>query len=117
MIQTAEELAISHGVTAACSAVVVPRSSLYRAWPTPSMLETPEPEQAAGARPRVRGAEARSGGARRSARALSPAEQTQVRELLNSERFQDLAPREVYAELLDQERYLCFDQHDVPHPG
>ena len=27
--------------------------------------------------------------------------------MLNSERFQDLAPREVYAELLDEERYLC----------
>jgi putative transposase len=40
-------------------------------------------------------------------RALSSAEKAQVRELLNSERFQDLAPREVYAELLDEERYLC----------
>jgi putative transposase len=27
--------------------------------------------------------------------------------VLNSERFQDLAPREIYAELLDEERYLC----------
>jgi putative transposase len=40
-------------------------------------------------------------------RALSATEQEQVRELLNSERFQDLAPREVYAELLDEERYVC----------
>jgi putative transposase len=40
-------------------------------------------------------------------RALSPAEQEQVRELLNSERFQDAAPREVYAALLDEARYLC----------
>ena len=40
-------------------------------------------------------------------RALSLAEKEQVRDLLNSERFQDLAPREVYAELLDEERYLC----------
>jgi putative transposase len=30
-----------------------------------------------------------------------------VREVLNSERFQDQAPREVYATLLDEERYLC----------
>ena len=27
--------------------------------------------------------------------------------MLNSERFQDLAPREIYADLLDEERYLC----------
>jgi putative transposase len=30
-----------------------------------------------------------------------------VREVLNSARFQDQAPREVYATLLDEERYLC----------
>jgi putative transposase len=30
-----------------------------------------------------------------------------VRELLNSERFQDCAPREVYATLLDEATYLC----------
>ena len=94
MIQTAEELAVSHGVAAACRALVVPRSTLYRAWPATSVPESaaPKPE------PAVRAA---------LSRALSPAEQAQVRELLNSERFQDLAPREVYAELLDQERYLC----------
>jgi putative transposase len=94
MIQTAAELAVSHGVAAACRALVVPRSTLYRARPATSVPESaaPKPE------PAVRAA---------SSRALSPAEQAQVRELLNSERFQDLAPREVYAELLDQERYLC----------
>ena len=40
-----------------------------------------------------------------------------MREVLNSERFQDLAPREVYAELLDEGRYLCSMQHHVPDPG
>lgn len=40
-------------------------------------------------------------------RALRPAEKEQVREALNSERFQDQAPREVYATLLDEETYLC----------
>jgi len=39
-------------------------------------------------------------------RALSLAEKEQVRDLLNSQRFQDLAPREVYAELLDEARYV-----------
>jgi putative transposase len=91
MIQTAEELATSQGVAAACVALAVPRSSLYRARPAPSPAPVP-PEPAARPAP---------------PRALSPAEKEQVRELLNSERFQDLAPREVYAELLDEERYLC----------
>jgi putative transposase len=31
----------------------------------------------------------------------------QVRETLNSERFMDKAPRQVYAALLDEGRYLC----------
>jgi putative transposase len=34
-------------------------------------------------------------------------ERSVVRETLNSERFQDQSPREVYATLLDEERYLC----------
>ena len=41
------------------------------------------------------------------AHALSEAERRQVRETLNSERFQDEAPRTVYATLLDEEKYLC----------
>ena len=100
MIQTAEELAATHGVAAACNTLAVPRSSLYRARPATRMPEAlaPAPESAAKPEPAVRAV---------SPRALSPAEQEQVRELLNSARFQDLAPREIYAELLDEERYLC----------
>lgn len=41
------------------------------------------------------------------ARALSAEERTTVREVLNSERFQDCAPRQVYATLLDEATYLC----------
>lgn len=94
MIQAAEELAVSHGIAAACAALAVPRSSLYRARPAPTVTaaDLPAPE------PPTRPA---------PPRALSPSEKAQVREVLNSERFQDLAPREVYAELLDEERYLC----------
>ncbi len=40
-------------------------------------------------------------------RALSRAEKQQIRAVLNSERFQDQAPREVYATLLDEGLYLC----------
>jgi putative transposase len=92
MIQTAEELAVSHGVVAACTALAVPRSSLYRARPTPNVPEPPAAEPPPRPTP---------------PRALSAGEKAHVREVLNSERFQDLAPREVYAELLDEERYLC----------
>lgn len=92
MIQTAEELAISHGVAAACTALAVARSSLYRARPASRVAEAPAPEAAKRPAP---------------PRALSPTEKAQVRELLNSERFQDLAPREIYAELLDEARYVC----------
>ena len=97
MMQTTEELAASYGVAAACNVLAVPRSSLYRARAATRMPE-PAPESAAKPEPAGRTA---------SPRALSPAEQAQVREVLNSERFQDLAPREIYAELLDEERYLC----------
>ncbi len=90
MIEMATELAASQGVSVACTALGVARSSLYR-------MRSPrvEPEPAAAT---VRSA---------PPRALSQAEKEQVRELLNSERFQDMAPREVYAALLDEERYLC----------
>ena len=40
-------------------------------------------------------------------RALRAEERTEVIETLNSSRFVDLAPREVYATLLDEGRYLC----------
>lgn len=94
MIQAAQELAAAQGVAAACATLAVPRSSFYRAQPAPPAAEAARPELEPAAPPA-------------HPRALSPAEKTQVRDLLNSERFQDLAPREVYAELLDEERYLC----------
>ena len=40
-------------------------------------------------------------------RTLSAEERTIVRKVLNSRRFQDCAPREVYATLLDKAIYLC----------
>ena len=95
MIQTAEQLAVSQGVKAACEALAVPRSSLYDARKQTAELSVAEPQQEAQPRPAP-------------PRALSPAEKERVRDLLNSERFQDAAPREVYAELLDKDqRYFC----------
>lgn len=43
-------------------------------------------------------------------RALSVSEQHKVIEVLNSERFCDQAPGEVYATLLDEGRYLCSER-------
>jgi putative transposase len=84
-MQQAEELSKRIGLKAACVALGIPRSSQYRAH-------------------KVR-REATHWKA--SPRALSAAEKEAVRQELNSERFQDCAPREVFAALLDEERYLC----------
>ena len=40
-------------------------------------------------------------------RALNPDQQQAVRDLLNSDRFCDQAPRQIWARLLDEGRYLC----------
>jgi len=90
MIKMTEELAQSIGVTAACQVLNMPRSSLYRAR---------HPEQ----RKMPIASEQR----RKPARALSAEEREKVRAVLNSERFQDQSPRQVYAALLDEETYLC----------
>jgi len=88
MIASTEQLAKTIGVSAACEALAIPRSSLYRVRPA-TTGGVPK------ATPRV------------SRRALQPEEKTAVREVLNSERFADQAPREVYAALLDEGHYLC----------
>jgi putative transposase len=54
---------------------------------------------------------------------LDPEERAEVRAVLNSERFYDAAPREVYATLLDEGEYLChwrtmyriLEAHDEVH--
>jgi len=83
------ELTSQFGVAAACQALAVPRGSFYRSRQATSPKVDPPSLPA------------------RSPRALSEEEQSVVRETLNSPRFVDQAPREVYATLLDEERYLC----------
>jgi len=73
------------GVAPACAALGVNRASYYR---------ERKPAQPHAARPRP-------------ARALSDDERKRVLEVLDSERFMDKTPREVYAELLDENTYLC----------
>ena len=74
------------GVRPVCEALCIPRSSYYR------NLE-PKP---------VKGS--KSG---KHFRALSEQEKSKVLECLNSERFMDKAPAQVYATLLDEGVYLC----------
>lgn len=79
-------LAPQVGITAAAEAVGLPRSAVYRA------RQEPRPP---------------SESRRRPANALTPEERQAVVALLTSERFVDLAPRAVYATLLDDGDYRC----------
>jgi len=77
------------GTKAACTALGVPRASLYRrrqASCTPAQEPTERPPPS---------------------RALRSEERQEVLDLLHSERFVDQAPHQVYAALLDEGRYLC----------
>jgi len=85
MILTHQE---SFGVCTLCTALGEPRSSWYRS-------QKPRPTV-----PKVR----------RSPRRLSSGEAQTVRDILNSERFRDMAPGEIYATLLDEGAYLCSER-------
>ena len=91
-----DELAPQLGVAAACRVLGLPRSRYYRWRPPAPTQPTKQPMPPA---PRAVRAP--------SPRALGPGERAQIRALLNSERFADCAPREVYATLLDEGVYLC----------
>ncbi len=85
-MSAAVELAVTVGIVAACAALAVARASYYRRV-APDVLPSelrPTP-----------------------GRALATEERARVLGELNSARFVDLAPREVYARLLDEGRYLC----------
>jgi putative transposase len=72
----------------ACRVLGLPRASVYRRLrPAPTVVATHRP--------------------RRSSRALSNEERREVLAVLHSERFVDQPPREVYATLLAEGRYLC----------
>lgn len=84
-MKAAEQLSERASISAACESLGVPRSSFYRArQPKSEPKPRPTPK-----------------------RALSQEEREQVRQTLNGERFQDSAPRQVYAALLDEGKYLC----------
>lgn len=83
-MSVAETLGQVIGVKAACEALAVSRSTLYRRR-NPTSSKSPSP----------------------NARALSEDEQKKVLEALFSPRFVDAAPAEVFATLLEEGHYLC----------
>lgn len=85
MMEAALALAPVVGVAMACAAVAVPRATFYR---------RRQPARTPSSRPAP-------------PRALSAEESAKVLAVLNSERFADKAPRQVYAELLDEGVYHC----------
>ena len=89
MMAACMELATVTGVAEACRILEMPRSSLYRL-----------------RKPVIKSSEAESERPK-PPRALDDAEKEEVRTVLNSKRFQDQSPREIYATLLDEGVYLC----------
>ena len=87
-MQTVTEMAPRLGVAPTCAALGLPRATYYRG-------QQPRPE------PKPRPA---------PVRALPPQERKQVLAVLHQPRFVDLAPAEVYATLLDEDRYLCSER-------
>lgn len=87
-MEATKRLALVTNWSAACRALGVARSSVYRFFggkdKPPLSKEPLKPE-----------------------RSLSEYERQHVLEVLNSERFVDMAPSEVYATLLDEGMYLC----------
>jgi putative transposase len=85
MIAAAESLAPEIGLKPICEALDLPRAAVYRQRrPRAQPAPRPKPE-----------------------RALSVVERRAVLETLNSESFADLAPVQVYNQLLDAGQYLC----------
>lgn len=78
-------LAHDVGIKNACNALDVSRASFYR-WKYPEEKKLP---------------------CRLSPLALSSEEHDEVLDLLHENRFVDKAPREIYAALLDEKKYLC----------
>ena len=84
-MQTIAELAPTLGIAPTCAALEMPRSSYYRdRQPRPALKPRPAPP-----------------------RALTEGDRQVVLAVLHEPRFVDLAPAQVYATLLDEDRYLC----------
>ncbi len=97
MMEEIEPLAQILGIEKACQALDIPRASYYR-FRHSRLQPAQTPDRARGrlSAPRPK-----------PPWSLSAQERKIVLELLNSDRFMDKAPQEVYATLLDEGRYLC----------
>jgi putative transposase len=89
-MQAARELAVDVGAAPACQSLGVSRATFYRRQ----------------AEPRA-GVDVQPTAARPSPRALTGEERQAVLDVLHETRFVDRAPAAIYAQLLDENRYLC----------
>jgi putative transposase len=92
LMDAVSQLAPTVGVESACDVLGVARASFYRQRPLLGPMLAPP--MALTVRPTP-------------ARALSVDERQSVRDVLNSERFQDCSPGAIQATLLDEGQYLC----------
>jgi putative transposase len=89
MMKLVAETSSADGIEATCDALDVSRATYYR-WLQPDVAWVAQrPHQP---------------------RALLPEETSTVLEVLHEDRFADLAPAQVYATLLDENRYLCSER-------
>lgn len=84
---TVNEQKALYSVQSLCAGLGLSRASYYRRRPTPACRPKPI-----------------------HPRALSMSERDSVLEVLNSQRFCDQAPGEIYASLLDEGKYLCSER-------
>src|SRR5690349_18828682 len=98
------ELAPVTGVADACRVLEVPRSTFYRVQEGETIATGASTSLPLDQSPPIGSAHAPAPARprRSSPRALSAEERGRIRAVLNSERFVDCAPREVYATLLDE---------------
>jgi putative transposase len=88
MIETVREVGPGLGIAPTCAVLGLPTATYYRrSKPQPAPRQRPSPP-----------------------RALPTAERAAVLEVLHEPQFVDQAPAQVYAQLLDAERYLCSER-------
>jgi len=88
-MEAVETFGADIGVKPACEALGLSRATFYRSKAGSSVQQKSAPDRPA------------------DPRALSPEQRQEVLNLMHGERFMDQAPREIYATLLDEGRYLC----------
>jgi putative transposase len=84
-MDTVREMGPRLGIASTCAALGLPRATYYRSI-RPARPHAPRPQPK---------------------HALSPSERQEVLATLHEDRFVDLAPTEIYAQLLDEGRHLC----------